>query len=612
MSQQNPLGQQPDTQRGRLGRQSRLSGHDKKQEQCLHGRVSWSHYDSLGCVRRDSGDSAMVRYVNALSIDREGNLVVDGRIVESATANELVPPPEQDPVSEFIVRKGSDAVARFDPSWGGDKRPTLYLKGRLYWPEGPDGYRPQLPLTAPQGPAFILRHTESGNPVIQAYLDNQGNLVLAGKVFIGDDPDPMGIKTVGPTGSDSDYEGETGIQDAINAVPAHTVIMVKEGTYAPINFNGKNVVVRSTNPWDLSVVASTIIDGSLTVQDDPAVTLAGSESEECALMGLTITGGSAEDGAGVYSSAFYIVETQQYVWSHARILYNHICDNHASDNGGGIARCDGLIEGNIIGAYYEGDAGNSATSGAGLYECDGIIRKNVIVGNEATWDGGGLASCSFVIEQNYIACNTAASGGGAAYCGSTAAGAAIRSNVVYSNVGTEEGGGLYDCAGLIENNTVYGNAAPEGQGGGLMFCYYFVAAIRNNIVWGNSGGQVVWCVTPSYCCIQDWQGGGTGNIDDDPLFLSTDPGDGWDQFLHLEGNSPCIDAGDPDPPTEEPPPDRDFDDQMMPVDIEGKGTEYEYPTYYRTDDIGADEYPTQDPGVLVYWWERFVPPEDCP
>ena len=69
-------------------------------------------------------------------------------------------------------------------------------------------------------------------------------------------------------------------------------------------------------------------------------------------------------------------------------------------------------------------------------------------------------------------------------------------------------------------------------------------------------------------------------------------------FLHLAEGSPCIDTAAP-----EDPPNRDFDDQLGPIDGPGGEGEEEFR------DIGADEWPTEDPGVISFWWERFFPSE---
>ena len=84
-------------------------------------------------------------------------------------------------------------------------------------------------------------------------------------------------------------------------------------------------------------------------------------------------------------------------------------------------------------------------------------------------------------------------------------------------------------------------------------------------------------------------------------------------FLHLAEGSPCIDEAwtewkiDEDtgqPIVGNPVPKRDFDDQLGPID--GDNDE---PNHLPKRDIGADEWPTQDPGVISYWWERFFPVE---
>jgi hypothetical protein len=82
------------------------------------------------------------------------------------------------------------------------------------------------------------------------------------------------------------------------------------------------------------------------------------------------------------------------------------------------------------------------------------------------------------------------------------------------------------------------------------------ANITNCIIWGNNLEQIAGG-TPTYSCIQDWSAGGTGNIDDDPLFadpnrrnfhLQSTAGR-WDpnsqSWIYDQNTSPCIDAGNP-------------------------------------------------------------------
>ena len=89
------------------------------------------------------------------------------------------------------------------------------------------------------------------------------------------------------------------IQGAIDAAQEGCEIIVSPGTYYEnINFNGKNIILRSTDPTSPTLVASTIIDGR---SSDTVVTFSGAESPECVLSGFTITNGAASFGGGIYA-----------------------------------------------------------------------------------------------------------------------------------------------------------------------------------------------------------------------------------------------------------------------------------------------------------------------
>jgi hypothetical protein len=78
--------------------------------------------------------------------------------------------------------------------------------------------------------------------------------------------------------------------------------------------------------------------------------------------------------------------------------------------------------------------------------------------------------------------------------------------------------------------------------------YGSIGPIINCIIWQNAAPdypQLGPDENPVYCCIQDWTGGGTGNISEDPLF-TTGPLGPWYLAHRAAGqaaNSPCINSG---------------------------------------------------------------------
>ena len=81
------------------------------------------------------------------------------------------------------------------------------------------------------------------------------------------------------------------IQQAINDARPGDEIVVSPGIYQyleNINFKGKNLTVRSTDPNDPAVVAATVINGG---HRRSVVTFSCGEQSSCVLAGFTITGG---------------------------------------------------------------------------------------------------------------------------------------------------------------------------------------------------------------------------------------------------------------------------------------------------------------------------------
>jgi hypothetical protein len=115
-----------------------------------------------------------------------------------------------------------------------------------------------------------------------------------------------------------------------------------------------------------------------------------------------------------------------------------------------------------------------------------------------------------------------------------------------SNFVWEYGGGMYNSLGSpnVTNSTFTGNEANLGGGlytdGGLL-------TVTNCILWGNTGNQIHGNpdeMTVTYSDVQGWWGG-EGNIDEDPLFVSSPDGDYYlSQIAAGQGSdSPCVNAG---------------------------------------------------------------------
>lgn len=346
----------------------------------------------------------------------------------------------------------------------------------------------------------------------------------------------------------------TTIQEGMYAAVDGDTVIVAKGLYEEgVRFEGKNVVLCSTDPLDAGVVAATVIDA---MQRGSVVTFAGTEKESCVLTGFTLRNGRASwRGAGICGATgdyrtratiqnnvivgnYAEYEGGGLFYCNGTIKDNVIKDNSSGQNGGGLYGCNGVIENNVISGNATRVRMTPQASGGGLDSCQGTIRGNVIIGNSSVVDGGGLHYCDGIVESNVVANNAARSaGGGLGYCRGT-----IRNNVVYGN-SARYGGGLSNCYGTIRNNTVANNSAESG--GGLHYCEGIppTLPIADCIIWGNEAtqhAQMEESRDPTYSCIEDYTGTGVGNISAFPYFVDAASGD-----FHLKSWSPCIDAGNP-------------------------------------------------------------------
>ena len=274
---------------------------------------------------------------------------------------------------------------------------------------------------------------------------------------------------------------QTTIQAAINVAVNGDTILVMPGTYVEnISFNGKLITVGSLF---LTTQDTTYISSTIIDGNSSGSVVIFNNSENSAsiLVGFTIKNGNSTWGGGIHCEEA------------SPSLNNLYIVNNYADYGGGIL-CN--VNADITLSHLT-IAGNNADVGGGIYcyQSNPTLEKVLLSSNTATIFGGGL------------------------FC--------------------------YDNANFnIENVTMTNNSA--GTSGGAIYCSDSYPDLVNSILWDNipeeifltSGGTV----TATY---SDIEGGltGTGNIDEDPLFVNPGNGD-----YHLQPTSPCIDAGDPASP----------------------------------------------------------------
>lgn len=298
--------------------------------------------------------------------------------------------------------------------------------------------------------------------------------------------------TVSPAGSDRIARSATASFQTVHAALGRVLptagnpvtIHLGPGTYSPSQ-TGEVFPLQMMSY--LSIVGSGFDESILDAEGTNRVIYC-EELSSCVISGLTIRGGRAGSGAGIYCKS-----------ASPRIECNKIEFNEGSW-GGGIACFDGAapeIVDNVVADNTFLSTSYFALLGGGVFARNGsspYIGNNLFLRNRSGY--GGAIAC----DQNSLP--------------------------------------------EIANNTFCENEAD--QGGAMSFWNSSSATIRNDIVWGNTAGSdpsiSVCCGSSpnvSYSDVEGgWSGAGSNNIDADPGF------DASGRFYLMAG-SPCIDGGDP-------------------------------------------------------------------
>jgi len=382
------------------------------------------------------------------------------------------------------------------------------------------------------------------------------------------------LEATGDSNGTSWDDAFTDVQDALAWAQDGVEIWVAEGTYTP----SQEFAPGDPRSATFQMVNGVAIYGGF----DPTVGHTGWQDRDWETNTTILSGdigieGDASDNVYhvFYHPAGTDLDTSAILDGFTITASNADHPDEPHDGGGGM--------------YNEGSsptlanctfADNSAAYGGGMMNWDSspVLTQCTFSGNEVIGIGGGiyngdsapvLANCAFTD-------NTAAYGGGmfnqndsptltdCTFAGNLAGdwgggmwndnSSPTLTNCTFSGNSADYGGGIYNYAGsapVLTNCTFAGNSAGT-SGGGIYNRDHCNPVLTNTILWGDSPDAIAseQDSTP-FISYSDIEGGcetmpenecGTGNINQDPLFLDPDNDD-----VHLGPGSPCIDAGDNTP-----------------------------------------------------------------
>ena len=287
-------------------------------------------------------------------------------------------------------------------------------------------------------------------------------------------------------------------------------ILVHPGIYyGHVHLYRKNIILgsRFLTTGDESYIESTVLNGAA---QDHALTVSHVDADT-RITGFTVTNGSHLTGAGIF------------VTGSAANLDHLVVENNT---GSGVVTMGGGI--NII---------NSQLTLSHL-----VVRGNSLNSGLLQANGAGIYASASDIQGEYI----------------------LLANNTGSGVTSSSGAGLYahNCNLQLDHLTVSANNSGD-QCGGIRGDYLNSLVLTNSIIWGNTQPGVYLTnhnpgdqPTVTYVDIEggvdgiqsddpnlpEWV---THILDADPLFVSFP-----DEDYHLQPESPCIDAGDPDSPAD--------------------------------------------------------------
>lgn len=229
----------------------------------------------------------------------------------------------------------------------------------------------------------------------------------------------------------------TTIQSAVDAAEPGWVVEICAGTWHErVVVEGKGLTLRGRDGASLTVIDADGAGSAVTVRNN---------TEPVVIEGVTVTGGDADIGAGIYCEAG------------ALGLDGAIVRDNTAPRGGGLAALGCAVD--IRGSTFQDNVAYDDGPGALFEDCTGVVDGSTFTGGTG-WHGGGLKAFGgeLTITANEFRNNHVQGTGGGVWLGGTQP-HHFSGNLVVDNSSLDIGGGLMALETVVDitDNEFAGN-----------------------------------------------------------------------------------------------------------------------------------------------------------